>query len=153
MINSKNITPEQTELLRQWAAEGLDLNQIQKKINQEFGISITYLDTRFLLMDLDIQIIQPKKEEESPANATDTPLGNTSPSLPGSTSVTIDEITPPHALLTGKVTFKSGHTGTWSIDKMGRIDWAPISGEPTDDDLQAFQTELQKVLRQQMGGF
>ncbi len=152
MINAKNITPEQTDLLRQWAAEGLDLNQIQKKINQEFGISITYMDTRFLLMDLGIDLVQPKQEDTTADSMPVSPLGGAPASRLGATHVTIDEITPPHALLCGKVTFKSGCTGTWCIDKMGRIDWAPISGEPTDEDMQAFQTELQKVLRQQMGG-
>lgn len=153
MINPKDITPEQVELLRQWAEEGLDLNQMQKRINQELDISITYMDARFLLMDLNIQLTQPRKEEEPAEAPASQPAGEIPASRVGSTIVTIDEITPPHALLNGKVTFQSGCTGTWSIDKMGRIDWAPISGEPTNEDLQSFQTELQKVLRQQMGGF
>jgi hypothetical protein len=35
---------------------------------------------------------------------------------------------------------------------MGRVNWEPTSGEPTEDDLKEFEKELQKVIRQQMGG-
>lgn len=148
-MNPNQLSSEQIDQLRQWAAEGLDLNAMQKRMNEEMGLRLTYMDARFLLLDLQIELSSPKpaKDEEKSSTPSDEVLLPT-----GATQVTIDEITPPHALLCGKVAFMSGARGTWSIDKMGRIDWAPVSGEPTPDDLKGFEKELQKVLRSQMGG-
>ncbi|MEG0024516.1 MAG: hypothetical protein RR719_04115 [Akkermansia sp.] len=168
-MTSPQLTQEQIDQLHQWAAEGLDLNGMQKRMNEEMGLRLTYMDARFLLLDLKIDLIVPKVEKPakpapapvSPMSTTGMPQAQTQAQSPmpsslfpsmGTTQVTIDEITPPHALLTGKMTFMSGAQGIWSIDKMGRIDWEPIAGEPTEADLQSFEKELQKVLRSQMGG-
>lgn len=149
-MNPNQLSSEQIEQLKQWAAEGLDLNAMQKRMNEEMGLRLTYMDARFLLLDLHIELASPKP---APADKEQAAAADESAAVPsGETLVTIDEITPPHALLSGKVVFMSGCRGTWSIDKMGRIDWAPVSGEPTADDLKAFERELQKTLRSQMGG-
>lgn len=148
-MNPNQLSSEQIERLRQWAAEGLDLNGMQKRMNEEMNLCLTYMDARFLLLDLHIDLTVPKPADEQENSA---PIADEMIIPNGTTQVTIDEITPPHALLCGKVSFISGAHGTWSIDKMGRIDWAPVSGEPTPDDLKGFEKELQKVLRSQMGG-
>ncbi|WP_290487055.1 hypothetical protein, partial [Akkermansia sp. CAG:344] len=72
-------------------------------------------------------------------------------SLLGKTQVTVDEITPPHALMAGKILFRSGAQGVWDIDRTGRINWDATLGEPTADDLREFETELQSVIRSRMG--
>lgn len=151
MINPSDITPAQLSQLQAWATEGLDLNEMQKKINGELGLSATYMEARFLLMDLGIDLHSPEKQT-SPAPAALTPEAPLPTPASGTTVVSVDEITPPHALISGKVTFKSGVKGSWDIDKMGRVNWEPTSGEPTEDDLKEFEKELQKVIRQQMGG-
>ena len=137
MINPDQLSPEQVRSIRDWAEEGLDLNAIQKRLHEDLGIKLTFMDTRFLLQDLDIQIRQP--EPEPPA------------SLLGKTQVTVDEITPPHALMAGKILFRSGAQGVWDIDRTGRINWDATLGEPTADDLREFETELQSVIRSRMG--
>ncbi len=151
MINPDQLSPEQVRSIRDWAEEGLDLNAIQKRLHEDLGIKLTFMDTRFLLQDLDIQIRQPEPEPqaEQPAELS----GATAPpaSLLGKTQVTVDEITPPHALMAGKILFRSGAQGVWDIDRTGRINWDATLGEPTADDLREFETELQSVIRSRMG--
>ncbi len=53
MINPDQLSPEQIQSIRTWAEEGLDLNAIQKKLHEELNIKLTFMDTRFLLQDLD----------------------------------------------------------------------------------------------------
>lgn len=148
MVTPEQLSKKQVESIREWAAEGLDLNAIQKKINEEFHLSPTFMDTRFLLIDLGIELISGKREEEGKKEDE----GGETPAATGTTTVTVDEITPAHAIISGKVTFASGKRGTWFFDKMGRIDWTPLDGEPSEEDLQDFEAELQKVLRSRMGG-
>lgn len=148
MINPDQLSPEQVRSIRDWAEEGLDLNAIQKKLHEDLGIKLTFMDTRFLLQDLDIHIRQPEPEplpEQSAAMVAPAPLL-------GRIQVTVDEVTPPHALMAGKVLFKSGAQGVWDIDRTGRINWDATQGEPTAEDLREFETELQAVIRSRMGG-
>ena len=43
----------------------MGLSDVQKKINSDFGIVMTYMDVRFLVDDLDLTLVD--KEEEKPA--------------------------------------------------------------------------------------
>ena len=148
-MNPEQLTTQQISLLKEWAAEGFDLNAMQKRINEELGISLTYMDTRFLLLDLGIELVSNRKTEPEEKEET---LPSEPPVPTGTTEVTVDEITPAHAIISGKVTFMSGKKATWYFDKTGRIDWTPLNGEPSEEDLRGFEKELQKVLRSRMGG-
>ena len=66
MINPDQLSPEQIQTIRTWAEEGLDLNAIQKRLHEDLNIKLTFMDTRFLLQDLDIRISQPEPEPEEP---------------------------------------------------------------------------------------
>lgn len=149
MATNDKFSAKQVAQLKAWAAEGLDLNGIQKKINEELGLSMTYMETRFLLLDLEIELVSPKPDEKGEGGEAKPAGENIIPT--GVTQVTVDEITPAHAIIAGKVTFMSGKRGTWFFDKTGRIDWTPLDGEPSEEDLRGFEKELQKVLRSQMG--
>ena len=57
----------QKDMVRQWAAEGAGLSEIQRRIKEEFGISMTYMDVRFLMLDLHADVKdkpEPKSAEE-----------------------------------------------------------------------------------------
>ena len=151
MINPDQLSPEQVRSIRDWAEEGLDLNAIQKWLHEDLGIKLTFMDTRFLLQDLDIQIRQPEPEPQAEQPAELSGAAAPPASLLGKTQVTVDEITPPHALMAGKILFRSGAQGVWDIDRTGRINWDATLGEPTADDLREFETELQSVIRSRMG--
>jgi hypothetical protein len=50
------LTPEQQKVVAAWAAAGDGLSAIQRKLTSEFKVSITYMDLRFLLDDLNLQL-------------------------------------------------------------------------------------------------
>lgn len=146
------VTAEQLDMVRQWAGEGVDLNGIQKRLASDCGVHMTYMDVRFLLLDHGIEIATaaapvPVKKEE-PAAAPE-PV---EPEMPAAGQadkpvVTLDELTLPGTLISGKVQFSSGTSGAWQIDQLGRFAWSELSGQPTPEELQAFQFELTRILR------
>ena len=141
------MTAEQLEMVRQWASLGVDLNGIQKNLAAECGVHMTYMDVRFLLLDHGIEIataavpVEEKKPEPAPEPET-TPQ----PAADGKLVVTLDELTLPGTLISGKVAFASGTRGGWQIDQLGRFAWNALEGQPTPEELQAFQMELTKLL-------
>lgn len=50
------LTPEQTSAVATWVTAGDNLSTVQKKLQSEFGISMTYMDVRFLVDDLDLSL-------------------------------------------------------------------------------------------------
>lgn len=143
------MTAEQLEMVRQWAGEGVDLNGIQKRLAAECGVHMTYMDVRFLLLDHGIEIAMApapapeKKPEPAPAPVEEVA---TPPSETGKPVVTLDELTLPGTLISGKVQFASGTRGGWQIDQLGRFAWNDLQGQPTPEELQAFQVELTQIL-------
>ncbi len=149
MMNPEDLTPEQVATIRSWAEAGLDLNAIQKKLHEELQLKLTFMDTRFLLQDLDIVIKQSEPVKAPEESAVD-PVPAPAPQM-AKTQVTVDEVTPPHSVMAGKVLFRSGAQGVWNFDRTGRLNWEPTIGEPTDDDLREFETELQGLIRSRFG--
>ena len=62
------ITPQQEALVRAWAAEGATLSDIQTRLADECGVRLSYLDTRFLLLDLKVDLVEKTKKEPPPRN-------------------------------------------------------------------------------------
>jgi len=151
MFSAKNLTPEQVERLRQLAAKGASLSDLQRHLKEEEGISVTYMDIRFAVLDLGIEIIE-EKEEPKPeaAQEPDEPKQAT-----GAVSVTLDNITLPGAMISGKVVFSDGETAIWVIDPSGRPGLDPDTPgyRPTEEDLMEFQTQLRSLLEKQQNGF
>lgn len=142
MFSSKQLSTEQIASLHQWAAEGATMYDLQRRIVDEFGISITYMDTRFLVLDLGIKLIEasveePKKEEEKPAL---TPTGKV--------TVTMDTLALPGALVSGKVEFSDGETAIWMLDQSGRPGLDPDTAgyRPSQPDIVEFQKQLRSLL-------
>lgn len=144
---SMTVTAEQLEMVRQWASLGVDLNGIQKNLAAECGVHMTYMDVRFLLLDHGIEIATAAVpvEEKKPAPAPE-PESAPQPAADGKLVVTLDELTLPGTLISGKVAFASGTRGGWQIDQLGRFAWNALEGQPTPEELQAFQMELTKLL-------
>ncbi len=51
----------QEDAVRKWVAEGYGLTEIQKRLNDEFKLSVTFLDLRFLVLDLGLVIKEQTK--------------------------------------------------------------------------------------------
>ena len=63
------LTAEQTAAVRRWVEEGAGLNDVQRRLKDEFGISMTYMDVRFLVLDIGAEVKdkEPPKAAEKPA--------------------------------------------------------------------------------------
>lgn len=53
------LTPEQQQAVSSWVAAGDNLSTVQKKLADEFKISMTYRDVRFLVDDLNLALKDP----------------------------------------------------------------------------------------------
>ena len=50
------LTPEQAKSVSDWIAAGDSLYTVQKKLSEQFKIQMTYMDVRFLVDDLNLQL-------------------------------------------------------------------------------------------------
>lgn len=137
-------------MVRRWAAEGVDLNGIQKKLVSDCGIHMTYMEVRFLLLDHGIEIARPQEKPAAtatePAAPAPQPVPSAAPADGSKPVVTLDDLQLPGTLISGKCAFPSGTNGSWQIDQMGRFGWTELSGTPTQPELQAFEMELRAIL-------
>jgi len=62
------LSPEQKQAVAAWVAAGDNLSVIQKKLFKEYQLSLTYMDVRFLVDDLNLSL-------KDPAPKLDTDLG------------------------------------------------------------------------------
>ncbi len=53
------LTPEQQQAVSSWIAAGDNLSTVQKKLSEEFKLSLTYRDVRFLVDDLNLSLKDP----------------------------------------------------------------------------------------------
>ena len=164
------LSNDQKETVRQWAEEGADLSDVHKRLKEELGIQMTYLDARLLVFELQVSLDKPAEPEtdSSEAEVTDeitdvqseleaaakdleaiepepAPLGG------GSVDVTVDQVAQPHAMVSGRVRFSDGKGGAWYLDQMGRLGIDPDEEghRPSQEDISAFQSQLQETLKSQ----
>ncbi len=72
------LTPEQKASVASWIAAGDNLSVVQKKLREQFQLSLTYMDVRFLVDDLDLTL----KDPEPKADASDVTKAKTAPASP-----------------------------------------------------------------------
>ena len=53
------LTPEQKSAVASWVAAGDNLSAVQKKLSEQFKLSLTYRDVRFLVDDLNLELKDP----------------------------------------------------------------------------------------------
>lgn len=143
MFSASKLTPDQQDSLKKWAAEGATMSDLQQHLKEDFGHTLTYMDTRFLILDLGIELIEEpkkveKKEEPKPA-----------PVPTGMVTTTMDALTLPGALVSGKVIFSDGETGVWMLDQTGRPGLDPDTEgyRPTAEDIKEFQVQLRDLIQ------
>jgi len=151
-----SLTPEQTTAVTSWVAAGDNLSTIQKKLLEQFKVTMTYRDVRFLVDDLNLAL----KDAAPKIDASDvTKAAVTKPAAPGATatsdagapapagaednfgsdpddvpagastvSVSLDKVVlTPGAIASGDVTFSDGVTGKWIVDNQGRPGFTKVS--------------------------
>jgi hypothetical protein len=165
------MTDVQKQKVVDWIQQGLKLSEIQTRLDSELGVRLTYMEVKMLLAELELK---PKDQEpvkaattigapaETPAATPETGMGGSQdlaedaplapdeaqPGLGGNVSVSIDTITRPGSMVSGKVTFSDKKTADWYLDQYGRLGMAPAEKgyRPSQMDVMAFQTELQNQL-------
>lgn len=136
------LTDEQKAAVAGWIGEGVSLSEVQKRLEADFEIRMTYMDLRFMVDDLDLEI-------QSEAPKFDDPLPSTGPvGEGGGVAVRLDKVSRPDALVSGEVTFSDGQSAQWHLDQMGRLAMNPKQPgyKPTDADLQQFQEKLREAV-------
>jgi len=116
----------QKQEVAKWVAEGVSLSDIQKKINTEFNISMTYMDVRLLVIDLNVDT--PEEEEPEVADNEEA-KEETEPQQEEISGVTVDvdTITRPGAVVSGTVLFSDGTKASWFLDHTGRLASDPLN--------------------------
>ena len=154
-----NLTPQQRQLVEQWAAAGASLNQIQDRLRSECATTLTYMETRLLIMELGVKIqdkpreVPPEPQTVPPIAESDTAKDSLSaiPEAPksGALKVSVDEVPPPGAVISGRATFSDAVTVQWFMDEQGRFGMrGPVPGyQPPPADIPAFQAELDNILQ------
>jgi hypothetical protein len=152
----------QRQAVSKWIAEGAKLSEIQNRLAAEFGIKLTYMEARFLVDDLKLtpkdpeppKVVAPPAAPASPLSTTPVPPGEMPvadevlPPIGGNVSVSVDQITRPGAMISGKVNFSDGQIADWYLDQTGRLGVVPkVAGyKPTAEDVKNFQLALQQEI-------
>jgi len=160
-----DLTNDQKTAVEAWIQGGRSLADVQRALLEEFKISMTYMDVRFLVDDLDVAVVEPVIEEEvakkeeaadeaQPAAAADAELvddgiGN---GKGGQVVVDVDGVMLPGSLVSGTVNFSDGQSLGWQLSASGQLGLIPDENNPdyrpAPEDLEQFQSQLQEVLQQ-----
>jgi hypothetical protein len=159
-----NLNESQKQAVAGWVAGGQKLSEIQNGLVSEFGVRLTYMEVRFLVDDLKLKLTDPEPPkaptpapspvqpappagaatpEPDPELATDAPAPGS-----GKVSVTVDQLTRPGALVSGKVKFSDGASADWYLDQTGRLGVVPQQQgyKPSPLDVQEFQMALEREM-------
>ena len=155
------LTDEQKRDVAAWLAGGAKLSEVQHRLAEDFGIRLTYMETRMLVDDLNLvpqelvqstptttSLAQPAAPE-APGMADAPPAP--APGLPGNVRVTLDQIMRPGSLVSGRATFSDGVSAEWYLDQTGRFGLVPPhpSYRPSQEDLAEFRVLLESELARQ----
>lgn len=146
-----DLTKEQKQQVERWVGEGLSLSDVQRRIQEEFGVKLTYMDTRFLVDELAIPLAEPEDKPDVAEVVQDLESveGGDDSSSPSGVSVEVDTVTRPGAMVSGSARFSDGGKAGWMVDQYGRLGLVPETEgyQPPAEDIAEFQAALQDELR------
>jgi hypothetical protein len=128
--------------------KGLTDNEILNYVLEELNENMSYMDLRILRADYEEEhpetVEEPEPEpEETEEEAAEAKAGE---------MIEMDSIRKPGSLLSGSGNLPSGARINWALDQSGRISIQPEGeAQPTQEDLQIFQEELQSELMKRGG--
>jgi hypothetical protein len=119
---------------------------------------MTYMDVRFLVLDLELDVkdketapepAQPDDPEAAQESAGPVPPAAGQNDAPGGVAVELDRVMKPGSLVSGTVSFSDGVNASWSLDQFGRLalDAGQPGYSPSEEDLAVFQEELRAALQ------
>ena len=129
------------ELIKKMLEEKISLGDILKELQGKHGVNMTFMELKMLASEiedfdwstLDKKVDKKEDKEESKENTS-------------GTVIEINKIARPDAMLHGSVKFISGVKAEWLLDSYGRLSLENKTGDPTPEDIEDFQIELQKQL-------
>ena len=161
-----NLSDSHKQQVSAWLEQGLKVADVQKKMAAELGVTMTYMEVRFLLDDLRLN---PKDPEPPKQPAPDSSIASPETSLPalgaarvspeaasaagapgiGGVKLSVDALARPGTVVSGKVTFSDGQKADWYLDQMGRMGVVPAQPgyKPSQPDVMGFQEQLQVELQ------
>ncbi len=148
------LTDAQKAAVTQWVQEGRSLADVQRSLREDFEISMTYMDVRFLVDDLDIAVVEAEDEaveEAAEAEPADAEVVDAPGEGSGAVTVDVDAIMRPGSLVSGTVQFSDGVSLGWQLSATGQLGLIPGDDpeyRPSPEDVQSFQSQLEEVLRQ-----
>lgn len=145
-----SLTDSQKTTVSTWIADGKSLAEVQGLLREEFSISMTYMEVRFLVDDLNIVFTEPEPEVTKDVDA-QAEVPELAEIQPAGVTVDVDAIPRPGALVNGSVVFSDGVKLGWQLSSTGQLGLIPgddADYRPNPEDLQNFQDQLQDVLRQ-----
>ena len=162
-----NLDEAQRQKVAEWIAQGLKLAEIQNRLISELHVTLTYMEVRMLVDDLKLMPKDPEPVKPSetvlspsavpPAAGARSPVTGPGTALPkpvppaggpGKVTLSVDQLTRPGAVVSGKVTFSDGNTAAWQIDQTGQLGLIPPQPgyRPPASDGQPFQMALEAEL-------
>lgn len=154
------LTDEQKKTVADWVASGASLADVQRRVTETFGLAMTYMDVRFLVLELGVQVrekaVAPPRQADlsqipaPPPTQAVADADSEAPGgpMPGAVTVELDRIMKPGSIVSGTVAFSDGVTAAWSLDQFGRLalNASRPGYSPAPEDVQAFQMELRRLL-------
>ena len=165
-MNASELSDEQRGMIERWAGEGCQLPEIQRRLKEEAGLGLTFMETRLLVLEMGLEI---KAEEEKEVSGEKAPgeaegKGEEEASVAGEgasgsalgavgdlaagVEVTLDQVAVPGAMVSGRVVFSDGERARWYVDDLGRLglETETPGYRPSEGELSSFQAELRKAL-------
>ena len=151
-----NLDEAQRNKVAAWIADGAKLSDIQTRLASELGLKFTYMEVRLLVDDLKLtpkdpeppKVAAPVADAAKPAETKSVLPAAEASAMTGKVSVSLDQLTRPGSIASGKVTFSDSQTADWYLDQTGRLGVVPKQPgyKPSAADVQQFQTALQGEL-------
>lgn len=160
------IDPEHRQAVAAWIEDGLSLAEVQRKLSEELKISMTYMDVRCMVDDLELSLKDPDASgsekivaggglqhadssgrlvgaEDSFAERDQSPPSS-------SVRVEVDQLVKPGVMVSGSAVFSDGERAEWFVDQLGQLGFDPKTKgyRPSPEDLKAFQVQLQGALQE-----
>ncbi|MCH1509563.1 MAG: hypothetical protein L7T84_10195 [Akkermansiaceae bacterium] len=149
MFSVRDLNEEQVKQIHSWVEEGAQMADVQKRLEGEFGHIVTYMDTRFLSLDLGLEF--QVEEEPKPEVVPEVEIKEPGSGPTGNISVSIHEDPLQGSVISGAVVFSDGQGGQWMIDQEGRLAMDPDTQgyQPSEADVVEFQEKLREVVESQ----
>ena len=153
MFSVSDLNEEQVKQILSWVEEGAQMADVQKRLESEFGHIVTYMDTRFLSLDLGLEFQVEEEPEPKVVPEVEVKEPDLGPEAgpAGNISVSIHEDPLQGSVISGAVVFSDGQGGQWMIDQEGRLAMDPDTQgyQPSEADVVEFQEKLREAVESQ----